>query len=134
MPAPDGAIERKLIDLRHPLSSLEARAQAGGDRAALDRILDRRSVGDVDRGADIADRPLARDIADVAEDVDALCHARAGGEAEPRIAGGADAASVIGEGDLRPPSAARRDVTRGGAAAPLTRTSDGQGTRVSGRV
>src|SRR3546814_1405546 len=61
MPAPDGAIERKLIDLRHPLSSLEARAQAGGDRAALDRIIDRRSVGDVDRGADIADRPLARE-------------------------------------------------------------------------
>src|SRR3546814_10492511 len=80
MPAPDGAIERKLIDLRHPLSSLEARAQAGGDRAALDRIIDRRSVGDVDRGADIADRPLARDIADVEEGVDALCHARAGGE------------------------------------------------------
>ena len=44
MPAPDRAIERNPVDVGHPLSfRLEARANAGGHRAALDRIIDCRA-------------------------------------------------------------------------------------------
>src|SRR3546814_12968071 len=53
----------------------------------------------------------------LSSDLDALSHARAGGEAEERIAGGADAVSVIGERALRHPFDARRDVQRVGAEA-----------------
>src|SRR3546814_12833241 len=56
------AHRRKRVLLHAP--ALKARAQARRHRAALDRIIDRRGARHVDRGADVADRPLAGDVAD----------------------------------------------------------------------
>src|SRR3546814_6283360 len=73
------AHRRKRVLLHAP--ALNARAQARRHRAALDRIIDRRGARHVDRGADVADRPLAGDVADVEEGVDALRDAREIGRA-----------------------------------------------------
>src|SRR3546814_1441478 len=89
------AHRRKRVLLHAP--ALKARAQARRHRAALDRIIDRRGARHVDRGADVADRPLAGDVADVEEGVDALRDARAGGDAEQRVAGGAHPVPVRSE-------------------------------------
>src|SRR3546814_20193461 len=107
MPAPDRAIERNAMAVGHPLPfPSEARANAGGDRAAFNGIKDRRRRRHRDRRTDVADRLLAGDVADIDEGVDSVRDPRPAGYADPRPARSADLVGNIGQRAVRQPSGA----------------------------
>ena len=72
---------------------------------------DRRCRGH-DRRADVADRLLAGDVADIDKGIDPLGNPRPAGHAQQRIARRLDEVAVIGVGTIRHPLDIRRDMQR----------------------